>query len=46
MGMLRGLLKAGIAKKILNEAQKPQNQRKAREMFAKARAGRRGGRAR
>lgn len=32
--MLSGLAKAGIAKKVFNEAKKPQNQQKAKEMFA------------
>ena len=45
MGLLRGLLKAGIAKKLVDEARKPQNQQKARELFAKARQSR-GGRPR
>lgn len=35
MGMLSGLVKAGIAKKVFDEAQKPHNQRKAKQMFAK-----------
>ena len=43
MGLLSGLMKAGLAKKALDEARKPQNQAKAREMFAKARQSRRGG---
>lgn len=34
MGMLSGLAKAGIAKKVFNEAKKPQNQRKAKQMFS------------
>lgn len=33
MGMLSGLLKAGIAKKVFDEARKPQNQAKAKELF-------------
>lgn len=35
MGLMRTALKAGIAKKIWTEAQKPQNQAKAKELFAK-----------
>jgi hypothetical protein len=45
MGLLRGAAKAGIAMKLLEiaqrEARKPENQRKARELFAKAAARRR-----
>ena len=43
MGLLSGLLKAGVAKKVIDEARKPQNQAKARELFAKAQASRRRG---
>ncbi len=43
MGMLSGLMKAGVAKKLVDEARKPQNQQKAKDLFAKARQGRRGG---
>ncbi len=35
MGLINGLVKAGIAKKIFDEARKPQNQAKAKELFAK-----------
>ena len=35
MGIMSGLMKAGIAKKVYNEARKPQNQRKAKELFNK-----------
>lgn len=35
MGMLRMAVRAGIAKKIWEEARKPHNQAKARELFAK-----------
>ena len=35
MGLLSGLVKAGIAKKVLTEAQKPQNQAKAKQLFSK-----------
>ena len=37
MGMLRGLVKAGIAKKVIDEARKPHNQQKAKELFASMR---------
>ncbi len=33
MGLLSGLMKAGIAKKVLDEARKPHNQAKAKELF-------------
>ena len=33
MGLLSGLLKAGVAKKVLDEARKPHNQAKAKELF-------------
>lgn len=35
MGLMRSAMKAGIAKKVWNEARKPQNQAKAKELFAK-----------
>ena len=35
MGLLGGMMKAGIAKKVFDEARKPKNQAKAKEMFAK-----------
>ncbi len=31
--MLRGLLKAEIARRVINEARKPHNQTKAKELF-------------
>ena len=34
MGLLSGLVKAGIAKKVVDEARKPQNQAKAKQLFA------------
>jgi hypothetical protein len=34
MGLLSGLVKAGIAKKVVDEARKPQNQAKAKELLA------------
>ena len=35
MGLLSGMLKAGVAKKAVNEARKPQNQAKAKQLFGK-----------
>ena len=37
MGMIGSLMKAGIAKKAISEARKPENQRKVKDMVAKAR---------
>jgi hypothetical protein len=37
MGIVSKLTKLGIAKKVVDEARKPENQRKAKEMLAKAR---------
>ena len=34
MGLIRGLVKAGIAKKLFDVASKPQNQAKARQLLA------------
>ena len=42
MGLLSGLAKAGLAKKLLDEARKPGNQQKAKSLLAQARAGRNG----
>lgn len=36
MGLVSGLVKAGIAKKLFDEARKPQNQAKAKALFAQA----------
>ena len=33
MGLLGGMMKAGIAKKVFDEARKPKNQAKAKELF-------------
>ena len=33
MGLLGGMMKAGIAKKVYDEARKPHNQAKAKELF-------------
>ena len=33
MGLLGGMMKAGIAKKVYDEARKPKNQAKAKELF-------------
>lgn len=38
MGFMSKLAKAGIAKKVYDEARKPENQRKMRELVAKAQA--------
>ena len=38
MGLLNGLVKAGIAKKVIDEARKPHNQQKARELIAQLQA--------
>ncbi|MCW2778159.1 MAG: hypothetical protein JWN17_1884 [Frankiales bacterium] len=35
MGLLNGLVKAGLAKKVLEQAQKPENQARAKELFRK-----------
>ena len=34
MGLINGLIKAGIAKKVIDEARKPQNQAKAKQLLA------------
>ena len=38
MGLLSGLLKAGVAKKLLDEARKPHNQEKARQLLQQMRS--------
>ena len=35
MGLLSGLMKAGVAKKVYSAAKKPHNQAKAKELFGK-----------
>ena len=35
MGLFSGLAKAGMAKKVFNEAKKPHNQAKAKRLFSK-----------
>ena len=35
MGMIGSIVKAGMAKKVFDEARKPHNQRKAKEMFSR-----------
>ncbi len=40
MGLMSKVIKLGIAKKIYDEARKPENQRKAREAYAKWQASR------
>ncbi len=37
MGLLSKLAKAGVAKKVYTEAQKPENQRKIKSMISSAR---------
>ncbi len=41
MGLINGLVKAGIAKKLLDEARKPQNQAKAKQLLAQLQQGKR-----
>jgi hypothetical protein len=41
VGLIGGLMKAGIAKKVYNEARKPHNQAKAKQLF-KSVTGKRG----
>lgn len=43
MGLLNGLVRAGIAKKVYDEARKPQNQARIRQAVQKVAASRRGG---
>ncbi len=43
MPFIKGLIKVGIAKKVYDEARKPHNQRKAKELFAKVTNKNRGG---
>jgi hypothetical protein len=38
VGLLNGLVKAGIAKKVFDEARKPQNQAKAKQLLAQLQA--------
>jgi hypothetical protein len=33
VGLLGGMMKAGIAKKVYDQARKPQNQAKAKDLF-------------
>jgi hypothetical protein len=40
MGLINGLVKAGIAKKLFDEARKPQNQAKAKRLLAQLQSGR------
>jgi hypothetical protein len=35
VGLLSGLMKAGVAKKVFDEASKPHNQAKAKQLFSK-----------
>ncbi len=41
MGLMSKVVKIGIAKKIYDEARKPENQRRAREAYAKFQESRR-----
>jgi hypothetical protein len=38
MGLISGLIKAGVAKKVYDEARKPQNQAKAKQLLAQLKA--------
>jgi hypothetical protein len=40
MGLVSKVVKIGIAKKLYDEARKPQNQQKARDLYAKFQASR------
>ena len=40
MGLMSKVVKIGIAKKVYDEARKPENQQKAREAYAKFQASR------
>ncbi len=42
-GMFRKLIASGVAAKLMQEARKPQNQEKARQLFAQMQQKRRGG---
>lgn len=46
MGLLSGLAKAGLAKKVIDEARKPENQRRLKDAVAKVRDRKGKGRAR
>jgi hypothetical protein len=35
MGLFSGMAKAGVAKKVVDEARKPQNQRKIKDLIGK-----------
>ena len=39
MGLLSGLMKAGVAKKVYDEARKPHNQAKAKDLYRSMRGG-------
>ena len=38
MGLVSGLITAGVAKKVLDQARRPENQQRARELFAQVRS--------
>jgi hypothetical protein len=44
MGLLSGLTKVGLAKKAVDEARKPENQRRIKKLFSRSKGGS-GGRA-
>jgi hypothetical protein len=44
MGLLSGLIKAGVAQKVISEARKPHNQQKIKNLIASAQNRSKGGR--
>ncbi|MCW2606666.1 MAG: hypothetical protein JWO60_1359 [Frankiales bacterium] len=38
MGLMSGLVKAGLAKKLLEQAQKPENQARAKDLLRKVKS--------
>ena len=43
MGLLSGIFKAGVAKRVIDEGRKPANQAKAKQLFQQLQAKRGGG---
>ncbi len=43
MGLLSGIIKAGVAKRVIDEGRKPANQAKAKQLFQQMQAKRGGG---
>lgn len=43
MGLFNGIIKAGVAKRVLDEGRKPANQAKAKQLFQQLQAKRGGG---